>query len=71
MIVPEHVSVCVLFDEKGRMVHTHEVVTLPGGRRVPQHEVEARAFERAKRLGRKVSSLRALHVPPEKFERGD
>ena len=70
MIAPEHRSVCVLFDESGEIVHTHEVITLPGGRRVPQDEVEARAIERAKKRGRDVAGLHVLHVPPEKIVAG-
>lgn len=64
-VQPESVRMCLLYDPKdGRVVHTHQVVTLPGGRHVTDGEVEARAFSRAAQTGKDTSKLRALHVSP-------
>ncbi len=62
-IEPESEKICVLYDPKdGRIAHTHEVITLPGGRKVDDEEVEARAFKRAAALGKDTSKFKALHV---------
>jgi hypothetical protein len=66
----EQAKICILYDPKdGRIVHTHEVVTFPGGRKVNDEEVKARAFKNATVSGKRTSKLKALHVSPEDFDR--
>ena len=63
---PEDVKICVLYDPKdGRVMHNHKVVVFPGAKKVDKKEVERRALERAARLGRDTSRLKALHVSEE------
>jgi hypothetical protein len=70
IVKPEEVKICVLYDPKdGHIVHTHEVVTFTGGRRVSDEEVKARAFKNATRRGKDTSNLKALHVSPDKIDR--
>jgi hypothetical protein len=67
---PESVQTCVIFDPAtGRIVHTHHVVTLPGGSSASPEEVEQRAWERAAAAGHDPSQLRAIHVDSEQLNR--
>ncbi len=67
---PEAVRICVLYDPgDGRVAHTHEVVTLPGGRKVDEKEMERRTFQRAESAGVNTSKLKALHVQPKDYDR--
>jgi len=59
----------VLYDPKsGRIVHTHEIITLKGGRNVDEKEAEIRTFKRAKSLGKDTSTLKALHVSAKDYD---
>lgn len=59
-------KICVLYDaQDGRVVHTHQVLTMPGGRIVTDEEVEESAKDRAKRAGHDISGLSALRVAAE------
>jgi len=60
---PESVKTCLLYDRtNGRIIHTHQVVTLSGGKVVDDGEVESRAFAMAKKAGQDVSKAKALHI---------
>jgi hypothetical protein len=62
---PEHERLCVLYDPAtGRIVHTHRVMTMPGGRRVDEEEMERRTRERARSRGRDIKGLALLHIDP-------
>jgi hypothetical protein len=62
-------KVCVLYDPKdGRVVHTHRVLTMPGGEDVSDEELEARAKDMAHRAGHDVTSLWTLRVPGEECD---
>jgi hypothetical protein len=72
---PEEEKLCVLYrGADGKIVHTHRVTTLPGGRRLNDAEVERRARELAARRhpDRHLAQreLKALHVNPEDFQHG-
>ncbi len=70
ILKPEAVRICVLYDpSNGRIVHTHEVVTLPGGRKVDEKEMERRTLQRAASAGVDTSKLKVMHVPPEEYDR--
>ena len=57
---------CVLYDPRdGRIVHTHNVITMPGGQDVTDEELEERARDRAQRAGHDISGLSALRVAAE------
>jgi hypothetical protein len=59
----DYESVCVLFDPgTGRIAHTHRVVTLQGAERASEADVEARAREAAKQLGRDLPDTEVLHL---------
>ena len=59
-------KICVLYDPRdGRVVHTHRVITMPGGQEITDAEAEARAKERAKQAGRDIRGLSALRVAHE------
>jgi hypothetical protein len=67
-LAPESIQICVLYDPSdGRIVHTHKVVTYPGGKTVNEKQVEARAMELVAKTGVDTSKLRALQVPPEDY----
>jgi hypothetical protein len=56
-------KICVLYDPlDGRVVHTHRVLTMPGGRDVTDEELEERAKDRAKRAGHDIKGLSTLRV---------
>jgi len=64
-------TVCVIYDPAdGRILHMHQVTIFPGGRNPAQPEMEARAFELAKRAGVDVSKAKALHVDPQSLTPG-
>ncbi len=70
VLKPEAVRICVLYDPSdGRVAHTHEVVTLPGGRKVDEKEMERRTFQRAEGAGVDTSKLKPLHVQPKDCDR--
>ena len=70
-MVPEAVKTCVLYDPRdGRVVHTHRVVTYPGGKRVDDKRVESRAREIAASRGHDVSKLHSLHLHAEQIRPG-
>lgn len=63
------VKICVLYDpQDGRVVHTHQVVTLPGGRDCTDSELEAHAIECAKQAGHEVGGLATLRVTEEECD---
>jgi len=54
---------CVLYDPSdGRILHTHQVLTFPGGRTVTDDEVEARARARSTHMGKPATALHVLHI---------
>jgi hypothetical protein len=68
---PEDEKLCVLYDPStGRIVHTHRVTTMAGGRKVDKAEMEKRTRQRAKSRGRDISGLTLLHVDPETYKLG-
>jgi len=72
---PEEEKLCVLYRATdGKIIHTHRVTTLPGGRRLDDAEVEGRARELAARRHPDrhlaLRGLKALHVNPAEFEHG-
>jgi len=68
---PEYDKICVLYDpQNGQVIHIHEVVIPPGGRKVDDNGVETRTFQQAANLGKDTSKLKALHVLPKDIERG-
>jgi hypothetical protein len=74
-IQPEEEKLCVLYrTTDGKILHTHRVTTLPGGRRVDDAEVERRARELAARRhpDRHLAQreLKVLHINPAEFQHG-
>jgi hypothetical protein len=65
-------KVCVIYDPaNGGVIHTHEVLTFPGGRQVTDADAEAEALALlARRTGKDVSGLGVLHVPCGEYQRG-
>ena len=56
-------KICVLYDpQDGRVIHTHRVITFPGGQEVTDSEAGARAKERATQAGHDVRSVGTLLV---------
>jgi hypothetical protein len=56
-------STCVLYDPStGQVMHSHEVITLKGGERPSEKDVESRAQAAARARGLNLSGLRAMHV---------
>lgn len=56
--------VCLLFDPKdGRIVHAHGHTALQSKKPIEPAELESRARRHAKRLGKNVEGVKALHVP--------
>lgn len=69
VIVPESTQTCILYNSKdGRIVHVHQVVTYPGGRKLNESEIESRALELAAKVRAGASGLKALHVTSEQFQ---
>jgi hypothetical protein len=72
LVTVETQKICVLYDPmEGRVVHTHMVVSLPGGRAFSDDEVEARARERASDAGLDVDGLRALKVAADAYDNSE
>jgi tRNA G37 N-methylase Trm5 len=46
----------------GRIIHMHHVVVFEGARRQSHDELQRRAEEAAKGLGRKIDGLKTLHI---------
>jgi hypothetical protein len=56
-------KISILYDpQDGRVVHTHTVLTTPGGQDVTDEELEERTRQRAERVGHAISGLRTLRV---------
>jgi hypothetical protein len=63
--MPQPVSekICVLYDPRQRrIVHTHQLLVLPGGRDLTEDQIEKLAREKAAQSGQNVEVLRTLHV---------
>jgi hypothetical protein len=58
-------TLCVLYDQGGKIAHTHRVLTFLGGRIVPEQEIEGRAKECAQAPGHDTSRLNTLLIPGE------
>ena len=70
-VQPEDEKICVLYNlATGRIVHMHRVITLPGGRKVDDAEMERRIRERSVSTGRDGSGLGVLHVDPNTYKMG-
>jgi hypothetical protein len=52
----------VLYDQDGRVIHTHVMYAVNGGMISTPEQAERRAFEIAKELGRDVTNAKALHA---------
>ncbi|HEY0252901.1 MAG TPA: hypothetical protein VGC41_15305 [Kofleriaceae bacterium] len=52
----------VLYNEDGRIVHTHVMYALNGAMPITREDAEKRAFDVAKELGRDVANAKALYV---------
>jgi hypothetical protein len=62
-------KVCVLYDPRdGRIVHTHRVLTMPGGQEVSDTELEARAKDRANHMKRDLRGLATLSFKGEECD---
>jgi hypothetical protein len=64
------VTSCVVYDQKGAIVHVHSVVTVDGAKETPPKEVEKHALEMAADRGLETSGLHALHVHPDQLQPG-
>jgi len=64
-------KICVIYDPaNGGVIHTHEVLTFPGGRQVTDADTEAEALALlARRSGKDVSGFGVLHVPSGEYQR--
>ena|SRR5581483_4090138 len=62
------IQTCILYDKRGNVVHRHQVVTFPGGRRINQSQMESRTLELAARAKGEVSGLKAIHVKEEEYD---
>ena len=62
-------NICILYDQTGAIVHTHRIVTFPGGRLVPDDELVTRTHQQASAAGRDAAGLSALTVPGDQFDR--
>jgi hypothetical protein len=65
-------KICVIYDPaNGGVIHTHEVLTFPGGRQVTDADAAAEALALlARRTGKDVSGFGVLHVPCGEYQRG-
>ena len=65
-------KVCVIYDPaNGGVIHTHEVLTFPGGRQVTDADTEAEGLAvLARRTGKDVAGFGVLHVPAREYQRG-
>jgi hypothetical protein len=58
---PVSEKTCVLYDARdGRIIHTHHLVVMPGGREMTDEEFVRRAKEGAKQAGHSVDELSVL-----------
>jgi hypothetical protein len=68
-IAPESNQTCVLYDQKsGRIVHLHQEITYPGGRKLTKSEAESRALEAVAKVRGNAAGLKVLHVSPEQLQ---
>ena len=68
--VPEKVFTMVVYDDGGKVVHKHIMVTFPGGKRYEQQEREARALHLARKGQRESTALQVLHIEQNDIEEG-
>ena len=69
-VIAEESDVCVLYDPKsGAIIHLHQQMTFPGGRKPSRGELEAQALQHAERSRGTGLKLKALHVPTQQFDR--
>jgi hypothetical protein len=65
----EQSHVCLLFDPaNGRVVHGHGATVLESAKPIEPAELEARARQHARTLGKAVEGLKALHLPFEAIQ---
>jgi hypothetical protein len=64
-------KICLIYDPAdGGVIHTHEVLTFPGGRQLTDADAEAEALALlAHRTGKDVSGFGVLHVPAGEYQR--
>ena len=68
-VTAEESDVCVLYDPKsGAIVHLHQQMTFPGGRKPSRAELEAQALQHAEKSRGTGLRLKALHVPAQQYE---
>lgn len=68
-IVPESTQTCILYDPKsGRIVHLHQEITYPGGRKLTQSDAESRALEAVAKVRGNAVGLKVLHVSPKELQ---
>ena len=69
---PTSHQICMIYDPAdGRVAHTHEALTYPGGSELTASSVEAEALAvLARGMRTDVSGLRSLHVQPSEYQRG-
>jgi hypothetical protein len=64
-----HDAVIVYERATGRIVHVHEVITMPGAKHPESHAMSARALEMVARRGRHAAeSIATLVVPAERVK---
>jgi hypothetical protein len=69
-VTAEASDMCVLYDPKsGDIVHLHQQMTFPGGRKPSRDELEAQALQHAEKARGTGLKLKALHVPAQQYER--
>jgi hypothetical protein len=61
-------NVCILYDRTGEIVYKHQIVTIRGGRKIPDDELIARTHEQASAAGRYAADLNALTLPGDQYE---
>ena len=63
-ITPESVETYAVYDgDTGAIYHVHQVVTLKGGQKMSQCDVEARACSIAQKRASFAQNLKVLYVP--------
>jgi len=69
---PASHDICVIYDPgSGRIVHTHQHVTYPGGAKVTAKEVEAEGLAAlGRRLKTDVKGFKTIHVDSKEYEEG-
>jgi len=70
--VKSTVATCVIYDKKdGRIIHTHQIMTLPGASPPTEAELEAEARKLASRIaGKPMSAIAGLPVKTEDLQIG-